>query len=116
MDGLAVCRQVRAHHLMPILMLTARSEEIDRVLGLEVGADDYVVKPFSMRELLARVRAMLRRVALDSRVAMPAGETGIAAQRTGVMPCLRRHSRSSAGRCASILPVARRASAARRWS
>ncbi len=109
MDGLSVCRQVRAHHLMPILMLTARSEEIDRVLGLEVGADDYVVKPFSIRELLARVRAMLRRVALDSRVARPAGETGLPLQRTGVMPCLRRHSRSSAGRCASILPVARRA-------
>jgi DNA-binding response OmpR family regulator len=67
MDGLAVCRQVRARHLMPILMLTARSEEIDRVLGLEVGADDYVVKPFSIRELMARVRAMLRRVALDTR-------------------------------------------------
>jgi DNA-binding response OmpR family regulator len=58
MDGLAVCRRVRQSHLMPILMLTARSEEIDRVLGLEVGADDYVVKPFSMRELLARVRAL----------------------------------------------------------
>ena len=65
MDGLTVCRRVRQNHLMPILMLTARSEEIDRVLGLEVGADDYVVKPFSMRELLARVRAMLRRVTLD---------------------------------------------------
>lgn len=69
MDGLSVCRQVRQTHLTPILMLTARAEEIDRVLGLEVGADDYVVKPFSMRELLARVRAMLRRVALDARAA-----------------------------------------------
>jgi DNA-binding response OmpR family regulator len=67
LDGLAVCRQVRQRHLTPILMLTARSDEIDRVLGLEVGADDYVVKPFSMRELLARVRALLRRVELDSR-------------------------------------------------
>jgi DNA-binding response OmpR family regulator len=66
MDGLAVCRQIRQSHLMPILMLTARAEEIDRVLGLEVGADDYVTKPFSMRELLARVRAILRRVALDT--------------------------------------------------
>lgn len=66
LDGLAVCRRIRQTHLMPILMLTARSEEIDRVLGLEVGADDYVVKPFSMRELLARVRALLRRVTLDS--------------------------------------------------
>jgi DNA-binding response OmpR family regulator len=66
MDGLSVCRQVRQRHLTPILMLTARSEEIDRVLGLEVGADDYVVKPFSIRELMARVRAMLRRVSLDT--------------------------------------------------
>ena len=67
LDGLAVCRQLRQRYLMPILMLTARTEEVDRVLGLEVGADDYVSKPFSMRELLARVRAMLRRVELDSR-------------------------------------------------
>jgi len=74
LDGLAVCRQIRQNHLMPILMLTARSEEVDRVLGLEVGADDYVVKPFGMRELLARVRAILRRVALDSRIHSPASE------------------------------------------
>src|SRR5689334_23154476 len=66
MDGLAICRRVRQSHLMPILMLTARSEEIDRVLGLEVGADDYVVKPVGMRELLARVRALLRGVTLDA--------------------------------------------------
>jgi DNA-binding response OmpR family regulator len=71
LDGLSVCRQIRQNHLMPILMLTARSEEVDRVLGLEVGADDYVVKPFGMRELLARVRAILRRVALDSRSYAP---------------------------------------------
>ncbi len=71
LDGLAVCRQIRQNHLMPILMLTARSEEVDRVLGLEVGADDYVVKPFGMRELLARVRAILRRVALDNRIYSP---------------------------------------------
>ena len=68
MDGLSVCRQVRQKHLTPILMLTARSEEIDRVLGLEVGADDYVVKPFRIRELMARVRAMLRRVLLDAQM------------------------------------------------
>lgn len=67
LDGLAVCRLLRQDHVMPIIMLTARAEEIDRVLGLEVGADDYVTKPFSMRELLARVRAMLRRVELDER-------------------------------------------------
>ncbi|MFI5283617.1 MAG: response regulator transcription factor [Candidatus Dormibacterales bacterium] len=67
MDGLAVCRRLREHHLMPIIMVTARGDEVDRVLGLEVGADDYLVKPFSIRELLARVRAMLRRVELDGR-------------------------------------------------
>jgi DNA-binding response OmpR family regulator len=67
LDGLAVCRELRQRHVVPIIMLTARGEEIDRVLGLEVGADDYVTKPFSMRELLARVRAMLRRVDLDLR-------------------------------------------------
>jgi DNA-binding response OmpR family regulator len=65
-DGLAICRQVRREHLMPILMLTARDDEADRVLGLEVGADDYLVKPFSMREALARVRALLRRVEFDT--------------------------------------------------
>jgi DNA-binding response OmpR family regulator len=72
LDGLAVCRRIRQDHLMPIIMLTARGEEIDRVLGLEVGADDYVVKPFSIRELLARVRAVLRRVALDNQAVTPA--------------------------------------------
>jgi DNA-binding response OmpR family regulator len=67
MDGLSVCRKLRQNYLMPIIMLTARTEEIDRLLGLEVGADDYISKPFSIREVLARVRAMLRRVELDSR-------------------------------------------------
>jgi DNA-binding response OmpR family regulator len=74
LDGLSVCRELRRTRLMPIIMLTARDDEGDRVLGLEVGADDYVVKPFSIRELVARVRAMLRRVALDSAAAAPAGE------------------------------------------
>ncbi len=64
LDGLEVLRRLRQHAATPVLMLTARSEEIDRVLGLETGADDYLTKPFSMRELLARVRAMLRRVDL----------------------------------------------------
>jgi len=60
-DGLEVCRRLRADGDVPILMLTARDGEIDRVLGLEMGADDYVTKPFSPRELVARVRAILRR-------------------------------------------------------
>jgi DNA-binding response OmpR family regulator len=63
MDGLEVCRQLRAKNIAtPILMLTARSEEIDKVLGLETGADDYLTKPFSVREFIARVKAMFRRV------------------------------------------------------
>jgi len=63
MDGLEVCKQLRAENIStPILMLTARSEEIDKVLGLETGADDYLTKPFSIREFIARVKAMFRRV------------------------------------------------------
>jgi DNA-binding response OmpR family regulator len=73
MDGLAVCRRLRQQHLMPIIMVTARGDEVDRVLGLEVGADDYLVKPFSLRELLARVRAMLSRVDLEGRRQGPSG-------------------------------------------
>lgn len=61
MDGLEVCRILRRDMAVPILMLTAKAEEVDKVVGLELGADDYVTKPFSMRELLARVRALLRR-------------------------------------------------------
>ncbi len=60
-DGLSICRRMRASDTVPILMLTAKSDEIDRVVGLEMGADDYLVKPFGPRELLARVRAILRR-------------------------------------------------------
>jgi DNA-binding response OmpR family regulator len=60
-DGMEVCQQLRAKHSLPVLMLTARDSELDRVLGLELGADDYVTKPFSPRELVARVKAILRR-------------------------------------------------------
>ena len=63
-DGFEVCRILRQEMTTPVLMLTARDDEIDRVVGLEVGADDYLTKPFSMRELIARVKAMLRRVRL----------------------------------------------------
>jgi DNA-binding response OmpR family regulator len=91
MDGFDVCRSIRSYSAVPILMLTARDEEPDRVSGLELGADDYVTKPFSPRELLARVRAVLRRtetwfdepelafgdvvVRRDAREATVAGET-----------------------------------------
>lgn len=77
MDGLEVARRVRRDMNSAILMLTARAEEIDRVVGLEVGADDYLTKPFSMRELLARVKAMLRRTQLlrDEAQHAPAPDT-----------------------------------------
>jgi len=71
MDGLEVCRRLRAYSIVPILMLTARAEEIDRVLGLELGADDYLTKPFSMHELRARVRALLRRVEMMQAAGVP---------------------------------------------
>ena len=64
MDGFEVCRLIRKELTTPILMLTARDDEIDRVVGLEVGADDYLTKPFSMRELIARVKALLRRATI----------------------------------------------------
>jgi DNA-binding response OmpR family regulator len=64
-SGVDVCRELRAESDIPIIMLTARSTEVDRVLGLEIGADDYVVKPFSIAELVSRVRALLRRRQLD---------------------------------------------------
>jgi two-component system response regulator RegX3 len=71
-SGLDVCREVRHHSDVPIIMLTARGDETDRVVGLELGADDYVVKPFSARELVARIRAVLRRVPAPVQDATPA--------------------------------------------
>ena len=70
LSGVEVCRQLRDENPVPILMLTAKDAEVDRVLGLEVGADDYVTKPFSVPELVARVRALLRRRELDTRQAI----------------------------------------------
>ena len=67
MDGFDVCKRVREHSNVPIVMITARDEEVDKVLGLELGADDYITKPFSIRELLARVKANMRRFAGDSK-------------------------------------------------
>ena len=69
MSGLDVCREIRAKSRVPIIMVTAKGSEIDTVVGLEVGADDYVTKPFRLRELVARMRAALRRVPLDQPVA-----------------------------------------------
>ena len=75
MDGFEVCRKIRENKMStPILMLTARDEEVDKVLGLELGADDYITKPFSVRELMARVKANLRRTANENTEAAPSGD------------------------------------------
>src|SRR5207247_2648219 len=71
LDGLEVCRRLRARSAVPIIMLTAKSEEIDKVLGLELGADDYITKPFSMREFRSRVKAALRRAEMPPRGESP---------------------------------------------
>ena len=69
MDGIEVCRRIRQRRDVPILMLTAREEDIDKIIGLEVGADDYMTKPFNPRELVARVKSILRRTAAPQRAA-----------------------------------------------
>ena len=71
MDGFDVCKRVREKSNVPIIMITAREEEVDKVLGLELGADDYITKPFSVRELLARVKANMRRFAGDTKEETP---------------------------------------------
>jgi two-component system OmpR family response regulator len=76
-DGLSICRRLRAASSVPVIMLTAKAEEIDRIIGLEIGADDYLTKPFNPRELLARIRAVLRRgaaAAAGARVALTGAE------------------------------------------
>jgi DNA-binding response OmpR family regulator len=74
-DGLDVCRELRRLSQVPIIMVTARGEEVDRVVGLELGADDYLCKPFSVRELLARIKAVLRRVSSQEYLSVPAPST-----------------------------------------
>src|SRR5216117_3282022 len=73
LDGLEVCKQLRSRSSVPIVMLTARDDELDKVLGLELGADDYITKPFSIREFRSRVRALLRRASV-SRLPGPDGD------------------------------------------
>ena len=90
-DGLAVCRELRSRSEVPIIMVTAKGEEIDRVVGLEVGADDYIVKPFGFRELIARIRAVTRRTA--SRAPSSAVERGAARRRPAHQARRRRRER-----------------------
>jgi two-component system response regulator BaeR len=84
LDGLSVCREVRGFSEVPIVMVTARVEEIDRLLGLELGADDYLCKPFSPRELMARIKAILRRAGQAAMSAAPRIEVDAAARRVRI--------------------------------
>lgn len=88
LDGLEVCRRIRAKGRLPIVFLSSRDEEVDRVLGLEMGGDDYITKPFSTRELVARVRAVLRRVAPVDPVG--AGEQALTFEALRLDPAARR--------------------------
>ncbi len=104
LDGLDVCRILRKEMRVPIIMLTAKTEEIDKVVGLEIGADDYVTKPFSTRELLARVRAMLRRTEMLKQDASSlSGEPSPSAIKVGDLEVDLAHHRVSLG--SSILDV-----------
>jgi len=81
LDGLSLCRALRAFSTVPVIMVTARVEEIDRLLGLETGADDYLCKPFSPRELVARIKAILRRAAVSNYTPAPALQVDTDARR-----------------------------------
>ncbi|MGN6565581.1 MAG: response regulator transcription factor [Thermomicrobiales bacterium] len=100
-DGFEVCRRVRRDRITPILMLTAKATELDKVLGLELGADDYLTKPFSMRELQARVGALLRRVELLREQSRPADHDG-AITLPGLTIDPSAHEVTSAGRAVQL--------------
>jgi two-component system, OmpR family, response regulator len=89
MDGLEVCRRIRARNTVPIIMLTAKSEEIDKVLGLELGADDYITKPFSLREFRSRVRAALRRAGMQTQPEPEAEDQPLAVHELEIDPAKR---------------------------
>lgn len=106
LNGLEVCRILRSEMTVPILMLTARTEEIDRVLGLELGADDYMTKPFSVRELLARIRAMLRRTEmLRQEMSDSAGNGPLIIKAGGLELDVDRHMVSLDGRIVDLSPL-----------
>lgn len=100
MSGFEVCRIIRKEMTVPILMLTARDDEVDKIVGLDLGADDYMTKPFSMRELLARVRAMLRRV--DMQVSKPAG--GMILKVGDIEIDIERHTATKNGNVLNLTP------------
>ena len=99
-DGFAIARRLRAASNVPILMVTAAEDVIDRVVGLEVGADDYVTKPFDLRELRARIRAILRRAGMASQIVLPAGRGARAGRGRAAEPHpLRQGHARRRGRC-----------------
>jgi len=100
MSGFEVCRIVRKETQIPVIMLTARADEMDKITGLDLGADDYMTKPFSMRELLARVRAMLRR----SEMSRPPAEQSPSLQAGTLMINIARHQASMNGKELSLTP------------
>ena len=102
LQGWEVCRELRRTSTVPILMLTARGEEMDRVLGLELGADDYIVKPFSFRELLSRVHAALRRAAYSQPPVEPPAERPISLGDIAID--LRRHAVTRGGAPVALSP------------
>ncbi len=102
MDGYAVAREVRARSRVPIIMVTARGEEVDRVVGLEIGADDYVVKPFGLRELIARIHAVMRRVGEAPPAA--AEEAPVSLQVGDLAIDRRRHEATLAGEALALTP------------
>ncbi len=102
-DGISICRRLRATSSVPIIIVSAKNEDIDRVVGLEVGADDYVPKPFSPRELIARVRALFRRVELGS-VAAPAA-MGMLHFESWQMDCRLRTLHNCWGALVSVTPA-----------
>ena len=103
MDGIEVCRRLRAGSQVPIVMVTARVEEDDRLGGLDLGADDYVMKPFSPRELMARVRAVLRRTAREAAAASSPGQSRLTAG--GLVVDLDAHSATAGGKPLPLTPT-----------
>ncbi len=106
LDGLSVCREIRSRSETPILFLSARGEEIDRVLGLELGGDDYLTKPFSPRELIARVRAILRRAERAPSAGEPVSDPGdIVYEHGEVRIDVERHEVLAGGARVSLTPT-----------
>jgi two-component system OmpR family response regulator len=105
LDGLEVCRRLRQKHRVPILFLSARGEEIDRIVGLELGGDDYLSKPFSPRELVARVRAVFRRVESAQAVVLSAPARPSVLAHGAIEVDAERHEVRYAGRLVSLTPT-----------